>query len=158
MFLGLFWTPIYYTYAKYLKIDWNYFNFEFRVKVVLAIRVMIGLTNNIAQLVAFYYISIGKAVLVFNLNPLFWAIAAGIFLKEHITTLSICLILCSVFGVYLLTLNKPEDSKDETMEFIGYILILLSAWLYGWLFVINRYLILYKVPIIISPLYSYSID
>ena len=76
------------------------------------------------------------------------------FLKEHISILSIILILCSVFGVYLLTLNKPENSVDENMEFIGYILVLGSACLYGWLFVINKYLVLYQVPILVSPFYN----
>ena len=152
--MGLFCTPVYYIYGKYLKYDLNFFNFENKVKIIIVIRIMIGLTNNIAQLVAFYYISIGKAVLIFSLNPLFCAIAAGIFLKEHISATSVILILCSVFGVYLLTLNKTESSHDEDMEFIGYFLILGSACLYGSLFVINRYLILYQVPIIVSPLYN----
>ena len=81
-------------------------------------------------------------------------IAAGLFLKEHISLLSIILILWSVFGVYLFTLNKQENSTEENMEFIGYASVLISAWLYGWNFVINKYLILYDVPTIVSPFYS----
>ena len=130
-----------------------FFNFKPRVKIITLIRIVIGLTNNIVQLIAVYYISIGKAVLIFSLSPLFWAIAAWIFLKEQITYLSVTLTLCSVFGVYLLTLNKPDDPKDETMELVGYICITLSSCLYGSLFVINRLLTLENVSIIVSPLY-----
>ena len=67
--------------------------------------------------------------------------------------LSLILTFCSFGGVYLLTLNKPDDSVDASMEVIGYLLVLTSACLYGLLFVILRTLSLYKINMLVSPLY-----
>jgi len=50
-------------------------------------------------------------------------------------------------------LNKVENSEGKSNELLGYGLILLSAFLYGVLFVILRTLNLYKIDTVISPLY-----
>ena len=52
-----------------------------------------------------------------------------------------------------MTLNKPEDPKEASMEIYGYILVSTSACLYGGLFVVLRKMNLYNINMVISPLY-----
>ena len=64
------------------------------------------------------------------------------------------LTLLSFGGVYLLTLNKPENEVDASMEIFGYILTLTAALLYGVLFVVLRALNSHKISLLVSPFYS----
>jgi len=129
------------------------FNFKPKVQLVIAIRVVVGLSNNFCLWYGFQYISIGKAILIWSLSPLFCAITAAIFLKEKITYQSIGLILISIVGVYLLTLNKSDDPKVASNETLGYCLVVASAFLYALLFVLLRTMSINGVHAFVSPLY-----
>ena len=152
-FMGYGLVPFYYIYAKYKGVNVNFFSFEFNTQLLLIARIAVGLLNNVCIFTGLRYISVGKGILIFSLSPLFWTIIAGLLLREKITILSVILTLCSVGGVYLLTLNQPSDPVEASHEIIGYSLFLWSSWLYGLLFVIFRKMNLKKIDTSISPLY-----
>ena len=147
-------VPFYFIYAKLKGVNLNLFNFEPKVRMLIILRVFIGITNNIALYAGLKYISIGKGVLIFSLSPLFCTITAGVFLNEQITLVNSALTFASFGGVYLLTLNKPQNEVDASMETFGYILTLTAALLYGVLFVVLRALNTYKISLLVSPFYS----
>lgn len=147
-------VPFYFIYAKLKGVNLNLFNFEPKVQMLIILRVFIGITNNIALYAGLKYISIGKGILIFSLSPLFCTITAGVFLKEQISLFNSALTLASFGGVYLLTLNKPQNEVDASMETFGYILTLTAALLFGVLFVVLRALNTYKISLLVSPFYS----
>ncbi|CAI2372988.1 unnamed protein product [Moneuplotes crassus] len=146
-------VPFYYIYAKIEKVNVNIFSFTPKMRLVILLRVAVGLLNNICLFFGLQYVSIGKGILIWSMSPLFCTITAAIFLKEKITFQNIGLILFSIFGVYLLTLNKSEDPEVASNEILGYCLLVTSAFLYGLLFVILRTMSLNNVHTLISPLY-----
>ena len=80
-------VPFYYIYSRIKGVNLNLFQFEPKVRFLIILRVIIGVTNNITLYAGLKYISIGKGILIFSLSPLFWTITAGMFLKEQITLL-----------------------------------------------------------------------
>ena len=124
-----------------------------KVVVILIIRLVVGILVNITVTNGLIFIPVSKAILIFSLNPLFCAIIAAIFLKEHISLVSIGSTLGALGGIYLLIQNKPHDAVDASNEFLGYILVFLSAWLFGLQLVFLRALNLYKLNVLISPFY-----
>mmetsp|Transcript_25156 Transcript_25156/g.22293 ORF Transcript_25156/g.22293 Transcript_25156/m.22293 type:complete len:132 (+) Transcript_25156:163-558(+) len=60
-------------------------SFEPKLQLLLVVRVIIGLLNNIVLFVGLQYVSVGKGILIWSLSPLFCAITANVFLKEKIT-------------------------------------------------------------------------
>ena len=63
-------------------------------------------------------------------------------------------ILCiAFFGIYCLTLNKPDEIDEASHQILGYSLTLAAAWLYGILFVILRYLNLLGIQVVVPPFY-----
>ena len=152
-FLGFFITPVYYTIAKVKGVDLSMTSMKRKVVVILIGRLVVGILVNIAITNGLIFIPVSKAILIFSLNPLFWAILAAIFLKEHLSYVSIGSTLGALWGIYLLMQNKPHDAKDESHELLGYILVFTSAWLFGMQLVFLRALNLYKLNVLISPFY-----
>uniref|UniRef100_A0A7S3JG88 EamA domain-containing protein n=1 Tax=Euplotes harpa TaxID=151035 RepID=A0A7S3JG88_9SPIT len=146
-------VPFYYAYAKFKGINLNFFSYDNKVKMLIFLRVLVGSTSNILVYVGLKYVTVGKGILIYSLSPLFCSVTAGYFLKEKITSTSVILTLVSFGGVYLLTLNKPVNELDASMEIVGYIMILISALLYGVLFVLLRAMNLSKVNMLVSPFY-----
>ncbi|CAI2369359.1 unnamed protein product [Moneuplotes crassus] len=151
--MGYSCVPCFYLYAKYKNVNVYLFNFKPKVQLVILVRVGVGLCNNFCLWYGFQYISIGKAILIWSISPLFCAITAAIFLKEKITYQSIGLILFSIVGVYFLTLNKSDDPKVASNETFGYCLMVASAFLYALLFVLLRTMSINGVHAFVSPLY-----
>lgn len=122
-------------------------------KLLVFLRVFLGCCNYAFVFTGLRFVPISKGVLIASLAPLFSWITAAIFLKEKITNLSIALTLSSIFGVYLMTLNKQDKTVDKSYELFGYFMVLGSALAYGTLFVVVRGLALHGVNLLIAPLY-----
>lgn len=152
-FIGYFIVPTYYIAGKYAGVDMSIFSLQPKVALILGARLFTGMMLNITITNGLMYVPVSKGVLIFCLNPLFCAIVAAIFLKENITFISIGSTIGAFCGIYLLTLNKSDEVKEDSHELLGYTLVLGSAWCYGLLFVFLRALNLYNLHILISPLY-----
>ena len=70
-FMGYSLVPTYYCYAKYRGVNVNFFSFEPKVKLLLVVRVAVGLLNNIVLFTGLRYVPVGKGILIFSLSPLF---------------------------------------------------------------------------------------
>jgi drug/metabolite transporter (DMT)-like permease len=53
----------------------------------------------------------------------------------------------------LLTFNRPGDETDRANAMYGYVMVIISSIIYGCLFVLLRMLNLYRINLIVSPLY-----
>lgn len=127
--------------------------FSMKIWILLFFRVFLGMLNNIVISVALKLIPISKGIIIQSSSPIFVFIAASIFLKEHVTKFQLAMTLASIFGVYLMTLNKVDETYDKTYEIIGYLTMCCSPLFYGWILVIFRSLALNNVNLLISPLY-----
>lgn len=93
-------------------------------------------------------------MLIISLSPLFAYVTAALFLNEKITKLSLGLAFISIFGVYIMTLSKPEDSThSQGDELFGYTCLMTSAVVYGIIFVLLRALALNNVSVWIVLFY-----
>ncbi|CAI2372195.1 unnamed protein product [Moneuplotes crassus] len=156
LWMGLFLLLFSLIYAKVEKVNLNILSYKPKMQCAILLRAFLGLVNNFCLCQGLQYISVGKAVLIYSLSPIFCAIIAAIFLKEKITWKNIALILLSIVGIYLLTLNKSEDPKVASDETLGYCLILASAFWYGLTFVVLRTLSLGGVHILV-PLFYFGL-
>lgn len=88
------------------------------------------------------------------MSPLFAYVTAALFLKEKITKLQIGLAFISIFGVFMMTLSKPEvkiHTRED--ELFGYACLITSATVYGVIFVLLRALALNNVGVWIVLFY-----
>ena len=69
--MGYALAPSYYFYAKYKGVNVNLFSFPLKIRVLLIVRVIVGLVNNLVFFTGLRYISVGKGVLIFSLSPFF---------------------------------------------------------------------------------------
>ena len=65
------------------------------------------------------YIPASIGSLIFNINPIFVAFIAFIFLHEKITKLKIFAVLGSFLGVALFILSKIQDNKKYEYYYFG---------------------------------------
>ena len=100
--------------------------FQYQPKVIflLFMRVLLGNLNYDVVFVGLKFAPVSKAVLILCLSPLFSIIIAAIFLKEKMSKLTIFLTIASIFGVYLMTLNKEDQKFDTRYEILGYSLMM----------------------------------
>ena len=63
-------------------------------------------------------IPIGKAVLIFDINPVLTILFAGVLLNEKIERIFILSAIGSLFGIYLLTMND-EPSNEKSNPYLG---------------------------------------
>ncbi|CAI2374082.1 unnamed protein product [Moneuplotes crassus] len=152
-FFGYFTFVFYFGYGLITGVDMNLFNYGPQVVKKMAGRLTCGVLLDIFISNGLRFIAISKGILILSLNPFFCAIAAAIFLKEKITTISIGSTIGAFIGIYLLTLNQSDEVKEDSHELLGYILTLLSAITCGFVFVFLRALNNHNLPLIISPLY-----
>lgn len=152
-FYAYFLIPFYYIVGKRSGVNFNLLALRPRVSGLLGLRMLIGVILNVSLTTGLMYIPVSKGILIFSLNPLFCAVIASIVLKEHISVISIWSTIWAFFGIYLLTVNKPEAAVIGSNAFIGYTLVLTAAWLYGLLFVVLRALNLYSINVLLSPFY-----
>lgn len=104
---------ILYVIGKTQQMDMNIFNFGKTVTLLMIIRWLIGVSNNLFFLLSMSYIALSKCIMIFSLNPVCCAILAAIVLKEQLSSVTIVSCLCAWGGVYLLTLNKEETTSNE---------------------------------------------
>ena len=144
---------IFYPWAKYSGVNCSLLSFPPKVRLWLISRVLLGLLNNYALFTGIHLVSLGKGVMIWSLGPLFCFLVAGLCLGDMIRPLNVVLILASLAGVYLLTINKGDGEVTTALEYLGYFWLTASACFYGLLYMIFRKMTLYKVHPIISPLY-----
>lgn len=123
--------PVIRWYAYYTKTNISPIQFSMKIWVLLFFRVFLGMLNNIVISVALKLIPISKGIIIQSSSPIFVFIAASIFLKEHVTKFQLAMTLASIFGVYLMTLNKVDETYDKTYEIIGYLTMCCSPLFYG---------------------------
>ena len=150
-FIGYFIVPCIFIMGKLNSANLNIFTYETKVQKIMLARCITGVALDIFITNGLRFIAVSKGILIFCLNPLFCAIIAAIFLHEKITMISISSTIGAFFGIYLLTLNRGQDSESSGHEILGYILVLGSAICYGLLFVWLRALSLFKINIFLSP-------
>ena len=149
--MGLYIPSINYVMGKYQGSNMNILTFEKNVKIVMFIRVLIGITNSIALLYSVKLLPLSKTIMILSTTPLCWAVFGSIFLKEHSKKLEIYCILGACLGVYFLTLNKQDGSNSQE-TLLGYVLIISCSWLTAGIYVCLRYLSFYKVPVNLATL------
>lgn len=64
-------VPCYYIYSKVKGINLYFFDFEPKVQVLLVLRILVGLANNMFLFNGMRFIPIGKTILIWSLSPLF---------------------------------------------------------------------------------------
>lgn len=128
-------------------------SFPPKVRLWLISRVLLGLLNNYAFLTGIKLVSLGKGVMIWSLGPLFCFLVAGLCLGDMIRPLNVVLILASLAGIYLLTINMGNGEVPTSLEYLGYFWLTASACFYGLLYMIFRKMTLYKIHPLISPLY-----
>ena len=139
-------STIYFIIGKSQKLNMNLFTYDRNVILLVVLRVILGGVCNLFFLLSISQIVISKAVLIFSLNPIFWAIQAAIILKERLNFLTIISCISATGGIYLLTL-KSQDQDDNKTSIIGYLLMIGSAILTGSIFVSLRYIFKYDIHV-----------
>lgn len=100
-------------------------------------------------------ISITNTTLIFDLNPLFCMILAFFILQERIDSLSIAFACGAFGGIYFLTLNKSNQSDDESSSaLLGIFLVFLGSWFQASIMILLRMLGIYNVHYLFRPVYS----
>ena len=144
---------IYYWAGRIQNFNMNLLYFETNVKVLVILRSVFGAFSNLLFLLSLSQIIISKAVLIFSLNPIFWAIQAAVILKEKLNIVTIISCIFASGGIYLLTL-RSQDQEDNQSNIIGYILMIGSGVFMGSIFVCLRYLFKYNVHVLLAPFYA----
>ena len=132
-------STIYFIAGKSQKLNMNLLTYDRNVIFLIVLRVIWGGISNLLFLLSISQIIISKAVLIFSLNPIFWAIQAAIILKEKLSYFTIISCICATGGIYLLTL-KNQDQDDNKTSMTGYLLMVGSALFMGSIFVWLRYI------------------
>ncbi|MFQ3341544.1 MAG: drug/metabolite transporter (DMT)-like permease [Flavobacteriaceae bacterium] len=91
-------------------------------KVLLILRSLVGVTSMILFFWGLHYISIGSAVTLRYISPIFAALLAVIFLKEVIKPIQLGFFFMAFAGVFLI---KSYDSSGSNF---GVLLVLLAAF------------------------------
>ena len=147
---------IYYATGKIQGINMNILSLERNVIYLIILRIIIGILCNLFFLVSLSQIIISKAILIFSLNPIFWAILAAIILKEKLHFVTIISCIWATGGIYLLTL-KSQNQDDEKSNILGYLLMIGASILNGSIFVWLRFIFRYEVNIwLVSYLTSFG--
>ena len=146
IFMGLYVPSINYVVGKYQGSNMNIFSYKNNIKIVMLLRVLIGVTNNLGILYSVKLLPLSKTIMILSTTPLCWAVFGSIFLKEHSKKLEIYCIFGACLGIYFLTLNKQDGSNSEETIF-GYVLVIICAWLTAGTFVWLRYLSFCKVSV-----------
>ncbi|CAI2373397.1 unnamed protein product [Moneuplotes crassus] len=98
-------------------------------------------------------IPIGKAVLIFDINPIFCIILAGIILKESIEKVYIISACGSLIGIYLLTM-KDEPNNSKSSPVFGTIIVVCAAIFQGLVFITVRILGAARIHYTLRPCYA----
>ena len=131
--------------GKFQGHNMNILTYNKNVKIVMAVRVLVGIINNMLLLYSIKLLPLSKSIMILSTTPLWWVVLGYVFLKENTMKLEIFCIFGAWVGIYFLTLNKQEGSNsDDTI--LGYILITSSAWFMAGIFVCLRYLSFYNTP------------
>ncbi|CAI2373611.1 unnamed protein product [Moneuplotes crassus] len=76
---------------------------------------------------AYKYISATKCILIINTCPLFVIIIGGLFLSEKVTYINYLVGLSAIFGCYVLTLSKSDESVPNSNPLLGYIFAFIAC-------------------------------
>ena len=155
--MGLYIPTFNFALGKFQGHSMNILTYNKNIKIVMAVRVLIGITNNIWLLYSIKMLPLSKTIMIMSTTPLWWAVLGYIFLKENTKKLEIACIFGAWVGIYFLTLNKQDGSNsDDTL--LGYLLVISWAWLTAGIFVCLRYLSFYNTPVnLATVIYKYKI-
>ena len=107
----------------YLKI--NVFNIKQEHGLKLLIISLCGGVGMPIFFIGVKYIPASIGSLIFNINPIFVAFIAFIFLHEQITRLKLFAVLGSFWGVVLFILGKNQDNKEYEYYYFGLLQLLI---------------------------------
>jgi drug/metabolite transporter (DMT)-like permease len=106
----------------------------------------VGILNGIFNLchIAVSYLSykelpVGTAISLFYLYPIFNILAGAILFGESLSIISIIFIFVAFYGVYLISLSHPEESKEKKKKYhFGVVMGILAAITETMIFVFVR--------------------
>ena len=123
----------------------TYSSFQFKGAVLWISRGFMGLVYNMIYMYSLKFIAVSKTTLVYSVNPLWWAIVAGIFLQERLNIILVLSTISAWGGIYLLTINKPQENESSEHQILGYLFSFMSAWIIAGVFAQLRALKPYNI-------------
>jgi len=150
LFVGFINLFIFSILAKRDKVNLNPFKFTQKIGTFFVLSLLWALGINNLMLLGVTLIPIGKAVLIFDINPILTMLFAGILLNEKIEKIFIMSTLGSLLGIYLLTLHT-ESSHTNSNPLYGTIAVLWAAVCQGMVFITVRCLGAAKIHYAFRP-------
>ena len=102
----------------------------------LVLRILAGAVSMVGFLYALRLLPIGKAVLVYNINPIFTAVLCNIFLRESLPRYDLLPAIAAFLGIFLVAFSNY--GADASEQFTGIFVVLVSAIACGCSNTLNR--------------------
>ena len=149
--MGMGLTPTYALASKCSGKTLNIFSYPKRAIKMIILSIVLALLINVTNIYGISQIPVGKSILVFSLNPIFWIVLAHFFLGEK--ELPLFSTLGAFAGIYFLTINKPQESEGKHNVLLGFAWAFLSSWLQAMIMIVVRILNIFQVHPFFRPLY-----
>lgn len=91
----------------------------------LVLRCIAGMGSMFAYFYGLKILPLGKAELIFNVNPIFTAILCNIFLRESLPRYDLISAIAAFIGIYLVSFSNYETQESD--QFTGIFIVLIAA-------------------------------